>query len=80
MLFCWPNVGSGAQSDILQSRFAAIRPLIDQLNNKVTRHLGASRRALFETLDKPALKSLPHEPYVYAEWRSAAPVSITMSI
>ena len=41
----------------------------DQLNNKVTRHLGASRRALFETLDKPALKSLPHEPYVYAEWK-----------
>ena len=26
---------------------AAIRPLRDQLNNKVTRHLGASRRALF---------------------------------
>ena len=51
---------------------AAIRPLRDQLNNKVTRHLGASRRALFETLDKPALKSLPHEPYVYAD---AAPVS-----
>ena len=48
---------------------AAIRPLRDQLNNKVTRHLGASRRALFETLDKPALKSLPHEPYVYAEWK-----------
>ena len=46
---------------------AAIRPLRDQLNNKVTRHLGASRRNLFETLDKPALKPLPAEPYVYAE-------------
>ena len=48
---------------------AAIRPLRDQLNNKVTRHLGASRRNLFETLDKPALKPLPAEPYVYAEWK-----------
>lgn len=41
---------------------AAIRPLKDQLNAKVTRHLGASRRALFEDLDKPALKPLPSEP------------------
>ncbi|WP_187429153.1 hypothetical protein ROLI_005620 [Roseobacter fucihabitans] len=30
---------------------------------------GANRRALFETLDKPALKPLPREPYVYAEWK-----------
>ena len=48
---------------------AAIRPLRDQLNGKVTRHLGASRRDLFETLDKPAFKPLPVEPYVYAEWK-----------
>ena len=48
---------------------AAIRPLLDQLNNKVTRHLGASRRDLFERLDKPALKPLPVEPYVYAQWK-----------
>lgn len=48
---------------------AAIRPLRDALNGKVTRHLGASRRALFETIDKPALKPLPAAPYVYAEWK-----------
>ena len=48
---------------------AAIRPLRDQLNAKVTPHLGASRRALFESLDKPVLKPLPQEPYVYAEWK-----------
>jgi len=48
---------------------AAIRPLLDQLNAKVTRHLGASRRDLFESIDKPALKPLPTEPYVYAEWK-----------
>jgi transposase len=47
----------------------AIRPLMDQLNGKVTRHLGASRKDLFEALDSPALKSLPVEPYVYAEWK-----------
>jgi transposase len=48
---------------------AAIRPLLDQLNDKVSRHLGASRRQLFEQLDKPALKPLPTAPYVYAEWK-----------
>lgn len=49
---------------------AAIRPLSDQLNGKVTRHLGTSRRELFNGLDKPALKPLPVEPYVYAEWKT----------
>lgn len=48
---------------------AAIRPLLDRLNDKVSRHLGASRRQLFEQLDKPALKLLPVQPYVYAEWK-----------
>ena len=48
---------------------AAIRPLLDQLNDKVSRHLGASRKQLFEQLDKPALKPLPTAPYVYAEWK-----------
>ena len=48
---------------------AAIRPLLDRLNDKVSRHLGASRRQLFEQLDKPALKPLPVTSYVYAEWK-----------
>jgi len=48
---------------------AAIRPLLEQLNTKVTRHLGASRQDLFTRLDQPALKPLPAEPYVYAEWK-----------
>ena len=47
----------------------AIRPLLGRLNDKVSRHLGASRKQLFEQLDKPALKPLPVAPYVYAEWR-----------
>jgi len=48
---------------------AAIRPLLAALNDKLSRHLGASRRQLFEQLDKPALKPLPVAPYVYAEWK-----------
>jgi len=32
---------------------------------------GASRRELFERLDRPALKALPAEPFVYAEWKTA---------
>ncbi|MTH94850.1 IS21 family transposase [Roseibium sp. RKSG952] len=48
---------------------AAIRPLLEQLNTKVSRHLGASRRDLFDKLDKPALKPLAATPYVYAEWK-----------
>ena len=47
----------------------AIGELLDRLNAKVTRHLGASRRDMFEQLDRPALKALPVEPYVYAEWK-----------
>ncbi len=39
----------------------AIRALLGDLNGRVTRHLGASRRELFETLDQPALKALPLE-------------------
>ncbi len=46
----------------------AIRGLLEDLNNRVTRHLGASRRDLFEQLDKPELKSLPADPYTYAAW------------
>lgn len=47
---------------------AAIAELVTQLNNRVSRHLGASRRALFEDLERPALKPLPAEPYVFATW------------
>lgn len=46
----------------------AIRELLERVNSKVTRHLGASRRDLFEALDRPALRPLPAAPYEYAEW------------
>jgi transposase len=48
---------------------AAIRKLLDDLNNRPMRGWGTSRRALFEQLDGPALQPLPAEPYEYAEWK-----------
>ena len=48
---------------------SAIRELVAQLNDRVTRHLGASRRSLFEEIERHALKSLPAEPYVFAQWK-----------
>jgi transposase len=48
---------------------AAIREQLTQLNARVTRHLGKSRHALFEEIERAALKPLPVEPYVYAEWK-----------
>ena len=47
----------------------AIRDCVKSLNACVTKHLGASRKELFEQLDRPALKALPQEPYTYAEWK-----------
>ncbi len=48
---------------------AAIRACVESLNARLTKHLGASRKDLFEQLDRPALKPLPQEPYSYAEWK-----------
>jgi transposase len=48
---------------------AAIAELVAQINTRASRHLGASRRALFEDLERSALKPLPAEPYVFAEWK-----------
>ena len=48
---------------------AAIAELVAQINNRLSRHLGASRRALFEEIERSTLKPLPAEPYVFAEWK-----------
>ena len=47
----------------------AIRELIADLNDRPMRHLGVSRRVLFEALERPVLLPLPAEPYAYADWR-----------
>jgi len=50
---------------------AAIQELLIKLNDRPFKKLPGSRRSLFETLDKPALKPLPVQSYVYAEWKKA---------
>jgi hypothetical protein len=35
----------------------------------VARIAFASRCALFDEIERPALKALPVEPYLYAEWK-----------
>ena len=48
----------------------AIGELLYHLNDvRPIRRLGVTRRQLIEELDRPHLKPLPAEPYVFAEWR-----------
>jgi transposase len=49
----------------------AIRELLETLNHRPFRKLPGTRRALFEQLDKPALRPLPVDAYEYAEWKQA---------
>lgn len=49
----------------------AIRELLVKLNEKPFQKLEGSRKSLFETLDKPALRPLPQHPYEFAVWRTA---------
>ena len=48
---------------------AAIRVLLDELNDRPMKKLGVSRRALYEQLDRPALRPLPPARYVLAHWK-----------
>jgi len=50
---------------------AAIGDCVTAINAKVMRRVGKSRAELPETLERPALKPLPGEPYAYAEWKRA---------
>ena len=49
----------------------AVAALLRDLNNRPFKKLPGSRRSLFESLDRPALRPLPSQPYEYAEWRRA---------
>lgn len=53
----------------LEELNAAIRPLLAELNERPFQRLPGSRRSVFESLDRPAMRALPATPYVYAEWR-----------
>ncbi len=48
---------------------AAIRELLEELNDRPMRRLGRSRRERFESLDRPALKPLPRHRYELAHWK-----------
>jgi transposase len=48
-----------------------IDELLLDLNGRRMRVYGASRRELFDRIDRPALKPLPAEPFAYSEWKTA---------
>ncbi len=48
---------------------AAIRVLLDALNDRPMKKLGVSRRVLFEQLDRSALRPPPTTRYVLARWK-----------
>ena len=50
---------------------AAIADLLEDLNNRIMRQPGKSRRQLFEEIERNALAPLPAVPFEYAEWKSA---------
>jgi len=49
----------------------AIRQQLEVLNHRPFEKLQGSRRRLFESLEKGALKPLPTERFVFAEWKTA---------
>ena len=48
-----------------------IAALLEKYNDKVMKHIGKSRTKLFEELDKPLLKALPSNRYVYEQFKTA---------
>src|ERR1700730_11153283 len=55
----------------LEALNARIADLRAELNGRRMRLYQASRRELFEQLDRPALRPLPVEPFTYGEWKVA---------
>ena len=49
----------------------AISQKLTELNDRKFQKLDTTRRAMFENIDKPALKPLPAAKYEYAEWKKA---------
>jgi transposase len=46
----------------------AIREKLVEFNNRALQKMKVSRKELFESIDKPAMKPLPQSSYEYAEW------------
>ena len=53
----------------LEELNAAIAIEVERLNGRASRHLGASRRDLFETIERPAMRPLPPTRHVHADWK-----------
>ena len=49
----------------------AIKLVMQRMNERTMRHLGLSRRELFEKVERAALNGLPAEDWEFAEWRRA---------
>jgi len=49
----------------------AIKEQLEQLNNKIMKSGGRSRRQEFEEIDRPNLRPLPEKPYEYTERKTA---------
>jgi len=49
----------------------ALRPLLEQLNERPFQKMNGSRRSLFEQVDQPALQPLPTHRYQIGYWREA---------
>ena len=49
----------------------AVAVLLRDLNTRPFKKLPGSRQSLFQSLDHPALRPLPSQPYEYAEWKRA---------
>jgi transposase len=50
---------------------AAVALLVTDLNERPMRHVGQSRRQIFEEIERPALAALPPQAFEYAEWKRA---------
>ncbi|MGH9122650.1 MAG: IS21 family transposase, partial [Acidimicrobiales bacterium] len=47
---------------------SSVRPLVTRLNDRVMRHVGKSRRQIFEEIERATLRPLPTQPYELARW------------
>jgi transposase len=47
---------------------AAVKELVEKLNNRPMKQLKRSRREVFEALERATLKPLPAKPYEFARW------------
>jgi transposase len=50
---------------------AAIAELLEDLNTRRFQKLDGTRRSTFESIDRPAMRSLPQQRYQYSDWSKA---------